>query len=323
MTVRLVLAGLAVSLLNACSASSPASYTPEHFSPTLALETLEALSADSLKGRKVGSPGNAEARAMITARFQALGVLPDGASYDKPFAYGGFVDETTGESTAPTKSGINIVGYLPGTERDDISMIVSAHYDHVGVIDGEIYNGADDNASGIVGLLAVAEFFSKNPPKHDIAFVAFDAEEDRLGGSIAFVADPPVPLDTVALNLNLDMISRGDTGVLWASGTHHWPDMIAMVDAVAAEAPVEIQRGYDSGDGRDDWTLLSDHGPFFRAGVPHLYLGVEDHVDYHKPGDDFDKIDSDWFLRSVESVVLMARAMDEQLGTIHAMRDLD
>ena len=317
----LIGSALAAAFVSACADSNTPTYQPETFSPAPAIELFEALSADALQGRKVGTAGNAEAREMIIARFEALGVQPDGPSFEHPFIYGGFVDDETGETTAPSKSGINIVGYLPGTERNDFSMIVTAHYDHVGVIDDEIYNGADDNASGVVGLLAVAEYFSNNPPKHDVAFVAFDAEEDRLGGSIAFVADPPVPLETVALNLNLDMISRGDTGVLWASGTHHWPDMVSIVDDVAADAPVEIKRGYDSGDGRDDWTLLSDHGPFFRAGVPHLYLGVEDHVDYHKPGDDFEKVDQDWFLRSVDSVVMMARAMDQQLTEIHEMRE--
>ena len=283
---------------------------------------LAALSADEMKGRKVGTEENARARAMIIERMVELGVQPDGPGYERPFTYGTFADPETGENTQPAKNGVNIIGYLPGTENRDISMIITAHYDHVGVIDGEIYNGADDNASGVVGLLAVAEYFSKNPPKHDVAFVAFDAEEDRLGGALAFVADPPAPLETIALNLNFDMLSRGDNGLLWASGTHHWPVMKPLVSAVAEAAPVEIRMGYDEGEGRDDWTMLSDHAAFFRAGIPHLYFGVEDHADYHRPTDDFDRVDQDWFLKSVESVVMVAVLMDENLDEIHAMRQL-
>ncbi len=312
--------GSAVLAIGLVACGGDKSYAPKYFQAEPAIEMLEALSADELAGREVGTEGNAKARAMIIERLEALGVQPDGPSYERPFTYGTFANPETGETTQPEKSGVNIVGYLPGSENRDISMIVTAHYDHVGVIDGEIHNGADDNASGIVGLLALAEHFSKNPPKHDIAFVAFDAEEDRLGGSIAFVADPPAPLETFAVNLNFDMISRGDNGVLWASGASHWPEMKPLIEAVASKAPVTIQMGYDSGDGRDDWTQLSDHAAFFRVGIPHLYLGVEDHPDYHKPTDDFEKVDQDWFLKSVDSTIMLAIAMDEKLADLHAIR---
>ena len=116
------------------------------------------------------------------------------------------------------------------------------------------------------------------------------------------------------------MVSRGDNGILWASGTHHWPDMVTRVDAVAATAPVIIERGYDTGDGRDDWTMLSDHAVFFRAGIPHIYFGVEDHPDYHRPSDDFERVDQEWFLKSVDTLAMMAEAMDADLGEIFAMR---
>ena len=308
---------LAIGIV-ACA--SETGYQPERFSAGPAIDMLAALSADDMQGREVGTEENARAREMIIERFIALGVLPDGPGFERPFTYGGFADRETGEDTRPSKTGINVLGYLPGTESQDISMIITAHFDHVGVIDGEIHNGADDNASGVVGLLAAAEYFAANPPKHDVAFVAFDAEEDGLSGARAFVADPPAPLDTIALNINFDMLARGDNGLLWASGTHHWPDMKPMVSEIAAAAPVEIRMGFDEGDGREDWTLLSDHAAFFRAGIPHIYFGVEDHPDYHKPSDDFENIDQDWFLRSVESVVMTASVMDDKLSEIFAMR---
>ncbi len=307
-----------VAALAACSPNT--SFEPERFSAEPALEMLQALSADELKGRKVGTEENARARAMIIERFEALGVAPAGDGFEHPFVYGTFADPETGADAAPAKSGVNIIGRIVGTSDTDLSMIMTAHYDHVGVIDGEIHNGADDNASGVVGLLAAAEFFSKNPPEHDVIFLAFDAEEDRLGGAIAFVADPYVSLDNVALNVNFDMLSRGDNGILWASGTHHWPAMKPIMSDLAAQAPVDIKMGFDEGDGREDWTLLSDHAAFFRAGIPHLYFGVEDHPDYHKPTDDFERIDQDWFLKSVESVIMVAAEMDARLDDIYAMR---
>ena len=300
-------------MLAACGTNTD--YQPTHFDAKPAIAMLEALSSDDMRGRKVGTEENARARAMIVARFEALGIEPGDAGYELPFTYGPFV------SADVQKAGVNVLGWIEGTADSDISMIITAHYDHVGEIDGEIYNGADDNASGVVGLLAAAEYFSESPPRHNIAFLAFDAEEDRLGGSIAFVASPPTPLDNVALNLNFDMLARGDNGKLWASGTSHWPDMKPIVSAVAQSAPVQIEMGFDEGEAREDWTLLSDHAAFFRAGIPHVYFGVEDHVDYHKPSDDFENINQDWFLKSVDSVILIAIAMDERLDEIYAMRN--
>ena len=313
-----VFGAVCAASLSACVSDD--SYQPTHFAAAPAIDFLEALSADEMQGRKVGTAENAAARAMIIERFEALGVDPEGEGFEHPFTYGTFADPETGETTQPAKQGVNIVGRIPGTENREISMIITAHYDHVGVIDGEIYNGADDNASGVVGLIAAAEYFTANSPKHDVVLLAFDAEEDRLGGSIAFVANPPAPLDDVALNVNFDMLARGDNGTLWASGTHHWPDLVPLVDAVAETAPVTIKKGFDQGDGREDWTLLSDHAAFFRAGIPHIYFGVEDHPDYHKPTDDFERVDQEWFLKSVDSVVAIAIMMDENLSDIYAMR---
>lgn len=318
MNIRLFVSGAVAFGLAACGSED--SYQPQFYDAQPAIDMLQALSADELRGRKVGTEENARARAMIIERFETLGVGPAGSSYEHPFTYGTFADPDSGADTQPEKSGVNIIGQIAGTEGGDVSMIITAHYDHVGVIDGEIHNGADDNASGIVGLLAAAEYFSKTPPKHDVTFLAFDAEEDRLGGSIAFVAEPHESLDTVALNLNFDMLARGDNGVLWASGAHHWPDMKPTLSSIAERAPVELKMGFDEGDGREDWTLLSDHAAFFRAGIPHVYFGVEDHPDYHKPSDDFDKIDQEWFLKSIDTVVMVAAAMDDQLDEIYTMR---
>jgi Zn-dependent M28 family amino/carboxypeptidase len=309
-----------VAALAACSGTPSDAYAPKHFSKAPALELFEALSSDELAGRKAGSVESARAREMIAARLQAIGVDPVAGAYEFPFKYGAFSDPETGADAVPNKAGVNLIGLIPGRESRDISMVISAHYDHLGVRDGEIYNGADDNASGVVGALAIAEHFTKTPPKHDVLFVFFDAEEDGFGGAGDFIANPPVSLDTIALNLNFDMVSRGDNDILWASGTHHWPDMVPRVEAVAETAPVTIQRGFDQGEARDDWTLLSDHAVFFRAGIPHIYFGVEDHPDYHQPSDDFENVDREWFLKSVDTLIMVSEAMDEDLAAIFEMR---
>ena len=302
-----------------CSTLSPG-YQPEHYSAKPALELFEALSSDALQGRGVGTEGSATARAMIIDRLTELGVQPVGDSFEHPFKYGPFRNPQTGENAVPDKDGINVIGQIAGTDANGPAMVITAHYDHLGVREGEIYNGADDNASGVVGALAIAEHFAATPPTHNVVFVLFDAEEDGFGGARSFISKPPLPLEDVALNLNFDMVSRGDNGILWASGTHHWPDMIPRVNEIAEIAPVTIERGYDQGDGRDDWTLLSDHAVFFRAGIPHIYFGVEDHPDYHRPSDDFENVDLEWFLKSLDTLTMIAEAMDEDLSEIYDMR---
>ena len=321
-TLYKILSTALLSGLVACSQASPPAdtFSPKLYSADTALRLFETLSSDEMQGRQAGSAESATARALIIDRLESLGVMPVGASFEHPFKYGPFRAPETGVAASPDKDGVNVIGMIPGRQADGIGMVISAHYDHLGVRDGEIFNGADDNASGVVGALAIAEHFSETAPTHDIYFVFFDAEEDGFGGARDFIVNPPVSLDTIALNLNFDMVSRGDNGILWASGTHHWPDMVPRVNAVAEAAPVTIELGFDQGDGREDWTLLSDHAVFFRSGIPHIYFGVEDHPDYHKPTDDFENVDQTWFLKSVETLIMMSEAMDDDLSEIFEMR---
>ncbi|WOR14148.1 M28 family peptidase [Hyphomonas sp. FCG-A18] len=309
------LCGVVVFGLTACGSGSDA----PGFNHGATVGLTKALSADDLEGRGAGTEGNAAARALIVERMKKLELTPVLGRYEHAFTYGPF-RTPEGEDAVPDKPGINVMGVIRGSQRTGLVMVVTAHYDHLGIREGEIYNGADDNASGVSGMLAIADYFSRNQPTHDVLFVAFDAEEDGFGGARAFIAEPPVPLSAMAFNLNLDMIARGDNGILWASGASHWPALKPMIEEVATVAPVTLSMGFDSGDGRADWTLLSDHAVFFRAGIPHLYLGVEDHPDYHKPGDDFDKIDQDWFLDSVETALRLAIKAEENLPDLYAMK---
>jgi Zn-dependent M28 family amino/carboxypeptidase len=177
-----------------------------------------------------------------------------------------------------------------------------------------VYNGADDNASGVAGLLAAASRFARRPPRHSIIFAAFDAEEFGLRGASTFVAAPPVPVERIALNVNLDMIGRNARGELYAAGAHHRPYLRPLVERVAARASVKLLQGHDDPKlGQNDWTFQSDHGAFHRAGVPFLYFGVEDHPDYHKPTDDFEKLSPEFFVRAAETVTAAVELLDAEL----------
>lgn len=308
--------GIVAGLFLAGCASAPPPSDPAAFSREAAMEMTRDLSRDSLFGRLPGSEGSETARQLIEARMAALGLEPLGQEgYRQSFTYGDFADRPGGEA-GEKQTGINLIARIEGRSDARRTLVVTAHYDHVGVREGEIYNGADDNASGVAALLAVAEYFTKAPPRHDVIFAALDAEETGFHGARALLQQPPVPLDAITLNLNLDMVARGDNGILWASGTSHWPQLIPLVEEIAATAPVTLEMGFDTGDGRDDWTGLSDQAVFHRAGIPHLYLAVEDHEDYHTPRDDFARIDQDWFARSIETIVMVAAELDSELGRL-------
>jgi Zn-dependent M28 family amino/carboxypeptidase len=195
--------------------------------------------------------------------------------------------------------------------------VVTAHYDHLGVSKGQIYSGADDNASGVAGLLAVAEAFRRHPPRHTVILVAVDGEELGLSGAEAFVARPPVGLGRIALNVNLDMLSKNAKGELYVSGATPWPFMKPRLDAIAAAAPVRLLQGHDSGKlDQDDWTNQSDHYAFQEQKIPWVYFGVEDHPEYHMPTDKFATIPQPFFKASAATVVAACRAFDRDLDAI-------
>jgi Zn-dependent M28 family amino/carboxypeptidase len=196
-------------------------------------------------------------------------------------------------------------------------MVITAHYDHVGVRDGALYPGADDNASGVAVLIELARHCRRSPWMHDAIFVALDAEELGLQGARAFIASPPIPRERIAINVNLDMVSRNAARELYVAGTYHRPALKSVLEPIAAKAPIKLLFGHDRpkqpAGGHDDWTMQSDHGAFHAAGIPFIYFGVEDHPDYHKPTDTADKIDKGFFGEVAETIRAAITALDRAL----------
>ena len=282
---------------------------------------LRTLAADEMAGRLVGTPGNARARAYITQRYAEIGLEPVGGSFAHPFDFTRPTDFRDPGSAPVEMRGVNLIGMVEGSGAGDDVIVVTAHFDHLGPAEaGEIFNGADDNASGVAALLAAAEAVSRRAPENDVMFVAFDAEEGGLNGARAFMEDPPIDADRIAFNLNLDMVGYSPDGDLWAVGTYHYPVLEPIVARIAENAAVELKMGFDrpTENRRNDWTLLSDHAPFHLAGVPFLYLGVEDHAHYHQPSDEFAVIPLDFFLGAVETATMTLRAVDAELDAITA-----
>lgn len=269
------------------------------------LRDLGVLASDSMGGRRTGTTGSAAARRYIAAQFAAAGLRPFGGEYGRDFDF-------TGRRDSTRYRGTNVVGYVPGRARPGRYVVVSAHYDHLGTRGDTIYNGADDNASGTAALLALARHYARAPAEHSLIFAAFDAEELGLQGARAFVAAPPVPRDSIALNVNMDMVGRNAKGELYAAGIYHHPTLRAPLERVASSAPVTLRLGHDQPNlpPGEDWTQSSDHGPFHAARIPFVYFGVEDHADYHKPSDDAARIEPGFYVRAVRTVLAAVDELD-------------
>ncbi|MDZ7367122.1 MAG: M20/M25/M40 family metallo-hydrolase [candidate division KSB1 bacterium] len=270
------------------------------------LHDVKALSADSMQGRKSCTAGSQKARQYILAAFKKNRLQAFDGDFRQFFSY-----SHRGERC---DTAANLIGYFPGASPDAI--VLSAHYDHLGIHNGKIFPGADDNASGVAALLAVMAYFSRNRPRHTLVFAAFDAEESGLHGAKAFVNNLPLDKKNVVLNVNLDMVSRNDKNELYAAGCRHYPFLKPYLEKTAKTSAVKLLFGHDSGNSSDNWTDASDHAPFHRAGIPFIYFGVEDHQDYHQPTDVFARIQPKFFVNAVSTIVEAVIAFDTNLEEI-------
>jgi Zn-dependent M28 family amino/carboxypeptidase len=271
------------------------------------LQDIKILSADSLEGRLSGSQGNKMAQEYIQERFKAIGLKAYKKDYKHHFELKNkkiYVEQAT-----------NLVGYIPGSDAQAI--VITAHYDHIGIQNGQIFNGADDNASGVGALLAAASYFINHPTKHTLIFVAFDAEEQGLSGADAFLTTPPIALDKMVLNVNMDMLSINDKGELYASGVYHYPQLKQLLLQVADRPSAKIALGHDRPEqGHNDWTNQSDHYQFHKRKIPFIYFGVEDHPHYHQPTDDFEKINTAFYPEAAALVIDFIKIADSKLDRI-------
>ena len=307
--------GLVVSAPSAQAPALAPSSPATVISANALMETVQTLASADYEGRAAGTPGGARARAWVRDRLQRLGLRATGDSLEYPFAIAprGRGAEPTGPTPAAVE-GVNLLALCAGTEPALPVIVLSAHYDHVGIRNGRMFPGADDNASGVAALLEIARVCVDQPFRHGLVIAALDAEEMGLQGARAFMAAPPVAKDRIALNVNLDMIARGDKGEIYVSGLHHNPTLKPLLEPVAARAPIEVKFGHDlPGTGDEDWTMQSDHGVFHQAGIPFVYFGVEDHADYHQPTDTADRINPDFFAKAAAVVLDALRALDAGL----------
>ena len=262
---------------------------------------IKTLSSNDFEGRRTGTKGAEKAKQYIIDRFADLKVNPLGAHYEQNFNF-----EARGKSYQAT----NILSVIKGTTYPEKYIVLSAHYDHEGIKNGEIYNGADDDASGVSALFALAEYFKKHAPKHSIIFAAFDGEELGLKGAYHFVDNIIIPQENIVLNINMDMISRSEDNSLFAVGTRYTNMLKPIVAKENAIGKVDLKIGHEGLDNQDNWTFSSDHAAFYKAKIPFIYFGVPDHKDYHKPTDDFENIDQEFYKDAVETILNVTKKAD-------------
>ncbi|GLQ21088.1 M28 family peptidase [Algimonas porphyrae] len=303
----------AALLLSACNTVEPLPTADTQ----IAIEAMRVLSDDAMMGRAAMTDGAAMAQAYITERVSDLndGVAPTEHAFTRT------VTRRSGETR--DIRGTNLITTLPGRTADGPILEITAHFDHLGMTEtGDVYNGADDNASGVGALLAILASFRDAPPTHEVRLIWLDAEEMGLSGAREYVRTEID--DRPRLNLNLDMIAQNDEGVIYGSGTYHTPALAPFVKQAAAGTGLSVRLGHDRPeDGPNDWTSQSDHAAWHAAGIPFLYFGVEDHPHYHRPSDTFETIPLDTYEMTVQLAVNTAHLLDDNLAELAKARSTE
>lgn len=287
---------LAVSILGVGHMALAQVASPRDPSPFQAVSArslranLKFLSSDELKGRDTPSEGLDIAAAWIASQFEQFGLEPanKGSFYQL--------------ATFREKPVRNVVGLLRGSDPKlrDTYIILSAHYDHLGVREGEgdvIFNGANDDGSGVVSMLELAKCFSqmKSPPKRSILFMAFWGEEKGLLGSTYYGKNPLFPLKGTVGQINIEQVGRTDDTdgpqiSRFAVTGYEFSDLTKSIEEGGKAAGVSVDKRPQG----DMYFMASDNAALARFGIPaHTISVAYEFPDYHRVGDHWDKIDYD------------------------------
>jgi len=258
---------------------------------------LEEVSSDKYNGRMTGEEGHNQVCDYIRNYYKSQNII---APESHPDYYQKVPKESLPEGLNASQ---NIIAYIKGSEFPDEYIYISAHSDHEGVIDGEIYNGADDNGSGTAAVFEMAEAFQKAVkdgyrPKRSIVFLHVTAEEVGLHGSRYYTNNPIFPMEDTVVNLNIDMIGRVDgrhkdnEDYIYVIGADRLSTELHFVVQEANSEFTNINLDYKFNDDNDSnrYYYRSDHYNFALKGVPVIFFFNGEHEDYTKPTDTADKI---------------------------------
>lgn len=285
-----------------------AAVDPTKYMNTITAEDLKThlyiVASDEMEGRETGSAGQKKAGQYLIKQYEKNNVpFPKGATnYYQPIP-AAYLNKKYGEKLGDSE---NIWAYIEGSEKPNEILIISAHYDHVGIKDGEVYNGADDDGSGTVALLEIAQAFEiakkeGHGPKRSILFLHVTGEEHGLHGSRFYSENPLFPLSNTISDINIDMIGRrdeahaGSNNYVYVIGANRLSTDLDNICTIANAKYTNLDLDYKFNDPKDPNRFYerSDHYNFAKNGIPSVFFFNGVHADYHKKTDEVDKIEFD------------------------------
>ncbi|MEO2080013.1 MULTISPECIES: M28 family metallopeptidase [Leeuwenhoekiella] len=287
----------------------------ESISPEELKEMLYVYASDEFEGRNTGEPGQKKAVEYLKDYYIDQGI---------PSALEDTYFQTVPESFFRAGSGIkaseNVVAFIKGSTKPEEYVVISAHLDHVGVRDdGEVFNGADDDGSGTVGVLEIAEAFNKAVeagyrPQRSIVFLHVTGEEKGLYGSRYYAENPIFPIENTVADLNIDMIGRVDDAhkdnenYVYLIGSDKLSTQLDSISTAVNNKYMNIDLDYTYNDENDPnrFYYRSDHYNFAKQGVPIIFYFNGTHEDYHRVSDTPDKINYPMLAKRAQLVFLTA-----------------
>lgn len=265
---------------------------------------LSIVASDEMEGRDTGSKGQKKAGNYLISQYKANKIpFPKGATTYYQNIPAAFLNAKRNENLPNSE---NIWAFIEGSEKPNEILVISAHYDHVGIKDGVIYNGADDDGSGTVALLEIAQAFAKakkegHGPKRSILFLHMTGEEHGLHGSRYYSENPLFPLASTIADINIDMIGRRDeahadsNNYVYVIGSDYLSSDLYNICEEANKKYVHLNLDYKYNDRSDPnrFYYRSDHYNFAKNGIPSVFFFNGTHADYHKPTDKVEKIEFD------------------------------
>lgn len=263
---------------------------------------LFVYASDEFEGRDTGEPGQKKAVEYLKNFYKSQGIVSplSGDDYFQEVPATWLNKSTRGKNL---KDSENVVAFIKGSEKPDEVIVISAHLDHEGVKRGKIYNGADDDGSGTVAILEIAQAFNEaakagKGPKRSILFLHVTGEEKGLLGSKFYTEQPIFPLANTVTNLNIDMIGRvdsrhkGNPNYVYLIGSDKLSTELHNLSEDINKKYMNIQLDYKYNDENDPnrFYYRSDHYNFAKHNIPIIFYFNGTHVDYHQPTDTPDKI---------------------------------
>ena len=278
---------------------------------------LYIVASDEMEGRDTGSKGQKKAGLYLIEQYKKDKVsFPKGATdYYQPIP-ASYLNAKRNQNLPDSE---NIWAYIEGTEKPDEIVVISAHYDHVGVKNGEVYNGADDDGSGTVALLEMAQAFTKakkegHGPKRSILFLHVTGEEHGLHGSRFYSENPLFPIANTVADINIDMIGRRDVehantnNYVYVIGADRLSSDLHNIVVAQNEKYTKLDLDFKFNDPKDPnhFYERSDHYNFAKLGIPSVFLFNGVHEDYHRKGDKPEKIEYDALTKRTQLAFVIA-----------------